>query len=123
MLECVKPDYIFHLAAQSSVGKSFKTPLETYQANFYGTYFMLEAARKLKKLKGFMFVSSSDIYGVVKPKELPLTEDHVLSRFHPTAFPKPRPICSVISIIEISICRLCGCGLLTTADPVRATAL
>lgn len=83
MLACVKPDYIFHLAAQSSVKKSFDSPQESYQANFFGTYHMLEAARELKKLRGFLFVSSSDIYGIVKPKDLPLTENHPLRPVSP----------------------------------------
>jgi len=83
MLACVKPDYIFHLGAQASVGRSFQNPLETYQINFNGTYHLLEAARKIKRLKGLMFVSSSDIYGIVKPKDLPLTEEHPLRPVSP----------------------------------------
>lgn len=83
MLTCVKPDYIFHLAAQSSVQKSYDSPRDTYQTNFMGTYHVLEAARQLNKLRGVLFVSSSDIYGVVKPKDLPLTENHPLRPVSP----------------------------------------
>jgi GDP-4-dehydro-6-deoxy-D-mannose reductase len=82
MLDCVKPDYIFHLAAQPSVARSFKYPLETYQINLMGSYYLLEAARKLSGLKGLLMVTSSDIYGVVKPKDQPLNTDQ---RFQPVS--------------------------------------
>jgi len=72
ILKNIKPEYIFHLAAQPSVGRSFKHPLETYNANFLGSFHLLEAARRLKKLEGFLMVTSADIYGPVKPSELTL---------------------------------------------------
>ena len=44
-----KPDFIFHLAAQSLVKKSYELPLETWQTNVLGTINVLESIRGLKK--------------------------------------------------------------------------
>src|SRR6185295_10214814 len=46
ILKRVKPDIIFHLAAQSLVGKSYQSPLETIQVNTLGTINLLEAVRQ-----------------------------------------------------------------------------
>jgi CDP-glucose 4,6-dehydratase len=39
------PDFVFHLAAQSLVKKSYENPIETYETNFIGTLNILEALR------------------------------------------------------------------------------
>jgi GDP-4-dehydro-6-deoxy-D-mannose reductase len=83
ILRSTKPDYIFHLAALSSVGGSFRDPYGTYVVNVFGTFFMLQAAMKLKNLKKFVLVTSSDIYGIVKPEELPLKTDRQLKPVSP----------------------------------------
>ncbi len=83
LLGAVKPNYIFHLAAQPSVGSSFKFPEETLMINFMGTFHLLEAARKLRNLKGLLIVTSSDIYGVIKRTDLPLTEEQKLRPVSP----------------------------------------
>ena len=44
-----KPNFIFHLAAQSLVGLSYKNPELTWQTNLFGTLNILESLRKLKK--------------------------------------------------------------------------
>ena len=45
-----KPDYIFHLAAQSLVKKSYENPINTFQSNSTGTLNLLESLRYLKKM-------------------------------------------------------------------------
>ena len=47
----VKPDYIFHLAAQSLVKKSYKNPDETFETNSIGTLNLLEALKKFNSNK------------------------------------------------------------------------
>jgi len=42
----IKPDIVFHLAAQSLVGKSYNDPLETIQINALGTVNLMEAVRQ-----------------------------------------------------------------------------
>ena len=44
-----KPDFIFHLAAQPIVSKSFNNPVETWYSNTFGTLSILEALKKQKK--------------------------------------------------------------------------
>ena len=57
------PDYIFHLAAQSSVALSWKEPVSTINANINGTINILESAR-LNNLKSrILLVSSAEEYG------------------------------------------------------------
>ncbi|RME25131.1 MAG: NAD-dependent epimerase/dehydratase family protein, partial [Candidatus Zixiibacteriota bacterium] len=79
----VKPDYIFHLAAVASVGKSFAAERLTLQVNFEGTVNMLEAARGSRRLKRFVFVSSADCYGRFTPKNKTLTEAQPLNPISP----------------------------------------
>jgi len=68
-----RPHYLFHLAAAASVRQSFDAPEKTFRINTIGTHHLFEAVRGQKQLKRLLFVSSSDIYGPVRPKDLPLT--------------------------------------------------
>jgi len=58
-----KPDIIFHLAAVSSVAKSFRDRPLTYGTNITGTMNLLEAAQTLGKPVRFVFVSTCEVYG------------------------------------------------------------
>lgn len=85
----IKPDYVMHLAAFASVGKSFEQERLTYDINFTGTLNLLEAALRLKKsLKKLIFVSSSDVYGHFKPHGRILKESQPLSPVSPYAVSK-----------------------------------
>lgn len=64
-------DYIFHLAALPRIERSINDPIGTHQANVEGTLVALELARQLK-VKKFLFISSSSVYGI--QKRLPLFE-------------------------------------------------
>jgi len=57
------PDIIFHLAAVSSVAKSFFDRPFTYNTNVIGTINLLEAAQSLNKKIKFIFVSTCEVYG------------------------------------------------------------
>jgi len=63
VLQEVKPDQIYHLAAQSYVKSSWDAPIETYLTTTIGTVNLLEAARKLEKVPEILMVSSSEVYG------------------------------------------------------------
>lgn len=58
----IKPDLIFHLAAQSLVRLSYGDPYNTYLTNVMGTINVLEAARKIENLKGVVVVTSDKCY-------------------------------------------------------------
>jgi len=77
-----KPDYIFHLAAQSYPKTSFNSPIETLQTNIIGTCSLLEAVR-LSNLDPIIHVcASSEVFGRVSSEDLPIHED---VRFHPAS--------------------------------------
>ena len=44
-----EPDYVFHLAAQALVSRSFLNPIQTFSSNTIGTLNLLQSLRKLKK--------------------------------------------------------------------------
>lgn len=71
--EC-QPDYIFHLAAQSSVAVSWKNPDLTIDVNIKGCMHVLEAARELEKKPGILLVGSSEEYGKVSSGNMPVSE-------------------------------------------------
>ena len=47
----IKPNYVFHLAAQSYPRTSFDMPADTYETNTIGTSNLLESLRRFKKLQ------------------------------------------------------------------------
>lgn len=73
MLVDIKPNFIFHLAAQSYPKTSFDIPIETLQTNIIGTANLLENTRRLKEEVGYSPVihvcSSSEVYGRAKKGE------------------------------------------------------
>ena len=88
VLREIKPDYIFHLAAFSSVGKSFEKERLTYSINFDGTLNILNSALELNNLKKLVFVSSADAYGLFKPAGKTLTESQPFNPNSPYAVSK-----------------------------------
>lgn len=71
----LKPDYIFHLAAASSPSESFKDPLETFHTNVNAEINILDAMQKNNLLRSRILIASScEVYGLVKPADLPVNE-------------------------------------------------
>ncbi len=69
-----KIDYIIHAASQASPKYFGKDPIGTLSANVFGTANVLNLAAK-NNVKGFLFLSSSEVYGLVAPTQIPLTEN------------------------------------------------
>jgi len=84
-LNRAKPDVLFHLAALSSVGQSFSQGESTFRVNVIGSYNVFQAARDSRRLTKLVFVSSADVYGPVRPAELPLKPDRLLNPVSPYA--------------------------------------
>ena len=61
-----KPDFVFHLAAQSLVRKSYKDPVATYQTNAMGSLNLLEALRPLKNKCSVVLITSDKCYDNVE---------------------------------------------------------
>ena len=62
----VRPDFVFHLAAQALVRRSYENPLETWQTNVLGTLHVLEALRKLDKSCAAVIITSDKCYDNVE---------------------------------------------------------
>jgi GDP-4-dehydro-6-deoxy-D-mannose reductase len=87
-LERVRPDRIVHLAAQSSPQRSWEDPAGTLQTNLLGLLHLLEGARSLSLEPRLLVVGSAEEYGLVRPEETPLGEDHPLRPVSPYAVSK-----------------------------------
>lgn len=88
VIDTVKPDRIFHLAAQSSVPMSWNAPSETLMTNALGQMNLLEAVRQSSLSPRIHIAGSSEEYGLVLPHELPLTEASPLRPLSPYAVSK-----------------------------------
>ncbi|MDH4127185.1 MAG: GDP-mannose 4,6-dehydratase [Spirochaetota bacterium] len=69
----LKPDEIYHLAAQSFVSYSFEDEFSTLQTNINGTHILLSACKELVPSAKFYFAGSSEMFG--KVIEVPQTEN------------------------------------------------
>jgi GDP-4-dehydro-6-deoxy-D-mannose reductase len=83
VLREVRPDRIFHLAAQSFVPTSWLMPGETITGNVMGQLNLLEALRDLELPARVQIAGSSEEYGLVRPEEVPIREDHPLRPLSP----------------------------------------
>lgn len=75
LLNKVHPDYIFHLAAQSSVALSWRDPQLTVDINIKGAINLYEALREIDYKPRVLVVGSGEEYGKIKNPELQVTED------------------------------------------------
>jgi GDPmannose 4,6-dehydratase len=78
VVQQVKPDECYHLAAQSFVSYSFEDEFSTINTNINGTHFMLSALKNVCPGGRFYFAASSEMFG--KVAETPQTEKTI---FHP----------------------------------------
>ena len=92
LLEKLRPDYIFHLAAQSSVAASWKNPGLTIDVNIKGSVNVLDAIRIVRDnslsnqdnvpaqpyLPRILLIGSGEEYGHIRPEETPLPETNAL---------------------------------------------
>lgn len=88
ILDKVKPDEIYHLAAQSSVGLSFEQPIGTLEFNIISTANLLEAVRIVNSKIRIYNSSSSEMYGKVAKENLPVRENSVLHPVSPYSISK-----------------------------------
>jgi GDPmannose 4,6-dehydratase len=83
VVEEVRPDYVFHLAAQSYPSTSFTSPLDTLDTNILGTARLLEVLRRCSGIDPVIHVcASSEVYGRVPREKLPINEE---CSFHPAS--------------------------------------
>lgn len=78
LLFSVHPKYIFHLAAQSSVGVAWKNPGLTIDINVKGSLNVMDAARQLYYKPRILLIGSGEEYGYVSSENIPIKEDTLL---------------------------------------------
>ena len=88
LMEEVRPDWIFHLAAQSYVSTSFLAPADTLQTNVIGTTNLLDAVRMTGIDPRIHICSSSEVYGQVLENEVPIRESNEFRPASPYAVSK-----------------------------------
>jgi GDPmannose 4,6-dehydratase len=82
VIDDVHPDYVFHLAAQSYPKTSFNSPIETLETNILGTCRLLETIYRSNQMPIIHICASSEVFGRVPQKKLPIKED---CTFHPAS--------------------------------------
>jgi GDPmannose 4,6-dehydratase len=77
-----RPDFVFHLAAQSFPRTSFDAPLDTMDTNIQGTVRVLDALREHAPKSVIHVCASSEVFGRVPKEKLPIDEE---CSFHPAS--------------------------------------
>lgn len=76
LIDQVRPDYIFHLAAQSSVALSWKNPALTVDINIKGTLNLLDVIRDFSNYQPrILLIGSGEEYGFIRADETPVHEE------------------------------------------------
>ncbi len=88
LIATVRPDRVFHLAAQSFVQSSFDEPAATLRNNIEGQLNLLEAIRRHDTKIRIQVAGSSEEYGLVHPDEVPMKETNPLRPLSPYAVSK-----------------------------------
>ena len=115
LLDLIKPDEIYNLAAQSSVAVSFEQPIWTIDFNVMSTINVLEAIRILGLKTKFYQASSSEMYGRVKA--LPLNEKTAFHPVSPYAISKATDHWITVNYRE-AYGLFCCCGILFNHESV-----
>jgi GDP-mannose 4,6-dehydratase len=87
-MERVRPDAVFHLAAHANVRASFITPNAVLSNNILGTSNLFEAIRLARLDPMIQLCSTSEVYGQVDPKDVPIREDAPMRPASPYAVSK-----------------------------------
>ena len=77
-----KPDYIFHLAAQAIVKKSYKDSITTWKSNLIGTINILEVLKEIRKRTIVVLITSDKVYKNIETKK-GYKEDDILGGIDP----------------------------------------
>lgn len=84
----IKPDLIYHLASNADVRKSFDEPMRIIDNNYKITINLLEAIRSCKINPLIIICSTSEVYGLVNKKDIPIKESQKFNPASPYALSK-----------------------------------
>jgi len=88
LIQRIRPDHIYHLAAQASVKRSFEDPWETLENNIHAQLNLITACLKLDPPPRLLIISSGEIYGAETVSETPPNEDAPLCPSNPYSVSK-----------------------------------
>lgn len=111
ILKKYKPDEVYNLSAQSSVGLSFVEPVKTVEYNILSVLFWLESIKKLNLNSKFYQASSSEMFGNVRLVDLPLKESLIFNPASPYGVSKAAAHWLVVNYRN-SNKLYCSCGIL-----------
>lgn len=115
-----RPDEIYNLAAQSSVGLSFQQPIGTINFNIISVLNLLEAIRLVKPDTKFYQASSSEMYG--KVNDLPITVNTPMHPLSPYAISKASAYWTVVNYRESYNLYACNGVLFNHESFLRSTS-
>jgi GDPmannose 4,6-dehydratase len=118
VLKAVQPQYIFNLAAQSSVGLSFEQPVETIDSIMHGTINVMEAMRFLDLEARFYNAASSECFGNTG-RDSPANEDTPFRPRSPYAVGKAAAFWAVANYREAYGLFACSGLLFNHESPLR----
>tara|TARA_B100001093_G_scaffold515672_1_gene592499 strand:- start:1892 stop:2851 length:960 start_codon:yes stop_codon:yes gene_type:complete len=84
----IKPDYIFHLASHANVRAGFDNPISVINNNILSTLNILEAIKLLDLKTTIQICSTSEVYGNVSKKDIPINESLLYRPASPYAVSK-----------------------------------
>jgi CDP-glucose 4,6-dehydratase len=61
-LQTFQPEYVFHLAAQALVRKSYDDPVDTFSTNVMGSIHLLDAVRQCQSVRSLVYITSDKCY-------------------------------------------------------------
>jgi GDP-mannose 4,6-dehydratase len=88
IIKKTKPEVIFHIASNADVRLSFDNPIEITNNNNIITANLLEAVRQLNQNPIIIICSTSEVYGAVTKKDIPIKEDQKIAPANPYAVSK-----------------------------------
>jgi len=88
IIKKIKPDLIFHLASNANVRESFNSPKKIIENNNSVTLNLLEAVRLNKENPLIVICSTSEVYGNVKKKDIPIKETNKINPVNPYSVSK-----------------------------------
>src|SRR5215203_891841 len=87
-LRKIQPEAIYHLAGLAHVHESWKYRKETIDTNFMGSFYLLEACRKLPSFPKVLLIGSAECYGIVPEQQQPIVEEQPMLPSSPYAVSK-----------------------------------
>lgn len=93
VLSSAQPDVVFHLAAASSVARSWKNIDKTFEINVNGCIHVLDAVRALEKKARILLIGSSEEYGFTAGAKMPVNEEAPIHPANPYAISKYSQTC------------------------------